>query len=232
MWSRPSPPNELCIRFVSWEAGPGPSQQHTVGTLPGHDSISNSPAVVLLGKKRGRTHSAKKAAVHKGTTAAQEFSIVPTISERSSVIVTPTTPPHTPKAPRQPPAHWFSLSPWLSPSPKQTEPFVSHRPVGTEPQPLMEKDKATGSHYLIHFSLNQMPSALLPQMTPTNFKTRNKTMREGASRKLGYRYRNKDGHPSIQPLDSSAIPRTIPQQGSTNQTLPLCKQNKAEATKL
>lgn len=46
-------------------------------------------------EKRGRTNSAKKAAVHKGATAAQEFSIAPTRWERSTVTVTPVIFPHT-----------------------------------------------------------------------------------------------------------------------------------------
>lgn len=68
-------------------------------------------------KKRDRARSAKNAAECAGTAAAQEFVIVPTSWERSSVAVTPITLPRTARAPQQSPARWFALSPWLSPSP-------------------------------------------------------------------------------------------------------------------
>lgn len=151
-------------------------------------------------KKRDRARSAKNAAEREGTAAAQELLIVPTRG-REAQSLSPPSPFPTPPGPHSSP----QLAGLHCPRgchlpPAQPEPSV----LGTEPQPRTDQEEATGPPYLTHLSLHQRPSAVPPQMTPTNSKTRNKTMREGATRKQGSRCRNKHGHSSIQPLDPSA----------------------------
>lgn len=152
------------------EAGRGPSQ---AGTVPGHDSISNSPAVALLEKKGQGTLSQKHSRAPGNNCYSGIFNCSHRLGEKLGHCHS-----HHPSLCCQGATAASSSLVFLVP---MVVTLPQTQACGHRAPPLMEKDEATGPHYLIHFSLHQRPSAVLPQTALTNSKTRNKTIREGGS---------------------------------------------------